>query len=497
MVLEFGTRFFRAGFPGESCPRCVLGFGPNEQRRIGDYRQWIPTCGEQSNAKARTKGWGEDYELWHMDLREVDIGLVEDRIERTVREAYTKFLLADHKPKRVMLAVPSLMPHALLSSLLTTLFSNFQAPSVTLLSSPVSCTVAAGLRSALVIDIGWRDTSVTAVYEHREIRQRKSIRATRTLTEETATLLQAEIAKAAPGAIASSKPIIDLEAVEDVLLRVGWSMSRADSQNADEALAKEQTTCTIPLPASSPAAKVQLPMSKLAGPADIALFAKGIPAQDLDDHELPLQLLAYKLLLELPIDVRKVCMARIVVTGGASQLPGLKSRLLEELRFLVKDRGWDPVSSYGSATGKRKGEHMRGRSQAAKHDMPIEVVKISEDVTQPSPDRLPTVPAALAEQERDPIAERLQYTASKGEKPYAQGFFRIVETAGAWAGASLLANLRVKGIVEIEKDKFLQHGLHGASREKDVSVVPQRQSLGPGARLAAGDRSSFTLGVWA
>ena len=36
---------------------------------------------------------------------------------------------------------------------------------------------------------------------------------------------------------------------------------------------------------------------------------------------------------------------------------------------------------------------------------------------------------------------------------------RGVDTIGAWAGASLVASLRIKGVHEIEKDEYNKHGL--------------------------------------
>jgi hypothetical protein len=90
MVFEFGSRFFRAGFSNETAPRCVLGYGPDEQRRVGDYRKW--TEGYENNWRKRKRGkdWGEAHELWRMDLRGADLGLIGDKIERVVRDAYQR-----------------------------------------------------------------------------------------------------------------------------------------------------------------------------------------------------------------------------------------------------------------------------------------------------------------------------------------------------------------------------------------------------------------------
>jgi len=108
-----------------------------------------------------------------------------------------------------------------------------------------------------------------------------------------------------------------------------------------------------------------------------------------------------------------------------------------------------------------------------------------------------SVPAGLVDPEPDPITLKLASQAARAAPSAAAvgGVVRGVESLGAWAGASLVAQLRIRGIVEIEREKFLQHGLQGASREKEVSVVPQRQNVGPG--MKAGDRGSWTLGVWA
>lgn len=40
----------------------------------------------------RCKAWGEKHELWKLDLRNLDLGLVGDKIARAVREAYTKLV---------------------------------------------------------------------------------------------------------------------------------------------------------------------------------------------------------------------------------------------------------------------------------------------------------------------------------------------------------------------------------------------------------------------
>jgi actin-related protein len=447
-----------------------------------------------------------------MDLSRLDMGLVGDKFERAVREAYTKHFLLDPKPRRILLALPPRMPHTLMSTILDVLFESCQAPSITLLSSPVLATVAAGLRSALVVDIGWAETVVTSVCEYREVHERRTIRAGKLLSEEMAKLLNAELeADVGPGA---PKPDVSFEEAEEVLARVGWCKTRPKSnrntlyfpareapvlEEFEDAVEAPEPSVTIPFPRNFPPTELTITFADLAKPAEKALFAQNASLSEFDDHELPLHYLIYRALLSLPMDVRRLCMSRIVITGGVSNLPGLKTRILAEVDALIQQRGWDPVRSYGSASARHE---QILRQQKERADLRREE---GDDFVPDSLDpRSPRTPlsAGLQAPEEDQIDQKLAHLALKNGPPPAcavGGTIRGVDTLGVWAGASLVAQLRIKGIVEIERERFLKDGLYGASREKEVSVVPQRQSMGPGVvgGRGGGERSSWTLGVWA
>lgn len=507
VVLEVGARFVRGGFPGESTPRCTLSFGPSEQRRVGDYRQWDPEHAHLRRRRKRGQEWGEDHELYRLDLARLDLALVEDKFERAMREAYNKYFLPDSKPRRILLALPPKLPHPLMSTLLDVLFGSFQAPTITLLSAPVLSTVAAGLRSALVVDIGWSETLVTAVCEYREVHEQRSIRAGKLMSEEMAKLLNAALdEEAAPSA---PKSDVSFEEADEVLTRVGWCKSRPKSnrrtvyfpartspvlEEFEDAVESPEPTVTIPFPRHTPPMDVTLPFASLAKPAESALFAPDTALNEFDHHELPLHHLVYRALLSLPMDIRRLCMSRIIFTGGGSALPGLKTRVLAELEALVQLRGWDPVRNYGSASARHE-QILRQQRETLELRRQEGDDKVSESL---DPDTL--LPAGLQAPEEDAIDAKLAHLALRNGPPPAcssGGTIRGVDTLGAWAGASLVAQQKIKGIVEIERERYLQHGLQGANREKEVSVVPQRQSMGPGVGRGAGDRASWTLGVWA
>jgi hypothetical protein len=94
VIIELGSRYLRAGFAGDATPKAVLDFGPEEQRRPGDYRRWQSSFEKGWKSRLRGKGWGEAHELWKLDIRDVDVGLMGDKIDRAVREAFTKSVLS-------------------------------------------------------------------------------------------------------------------------------------------------------------------------------------------------------------------------------------------------------------------------------------------------------------------------------------------------------------------------------------------------------------------
>ncbi|MCJ1322035.1 hypothetical protein MMC15_007380 [Xylographa vitiligo] len=532
LVFEFGARYLRAGIAGESAPRCSLEFGPEQSRRVGDYRPWLPGYETRFRKKATVEKWGEDHELWRMDLREVDLGLVEDKLERAMRDAYSKSLLLDSKTKRLVLVLPSVIPHALISILLTCLFTNFLVPSVTLLSAPILSVVAAGLRTGLVVDIGWQETIITAVYEYREVHQRRTTRAMRLLTLHMAQILQKFTHRTQKESLESDADFaafdknidVEFQHAEEVTARLAWCQTSPQNlQQSEEGLEKRiqslqllshgynnegslldsnvhDALISIPLlsPSSTP---VSTPFDTFSKPVESALFAHNSSLQDLDDHEQPLPHLLYNALLTLPPDIRGLCMSRIVFTGSGSNIPGLKSRLIDELSSTVAQRGWDPV--WGKAADKRRETQQEVASSrkaaAPKLQSSIRTTEYVADPSDPSDDPPPTPAAAFEPQVPDPIEDKLRREEAKRNPATVSGIVRGVETLGAWAGASLIAGMKLRGVVEVEREVFLQHGLAGSKRDMDVSVSQSsRQSLGAGyVRPGVLDKAGWTLGAWA
>ena len=231
----------------------------------------------------------------------------------------------------------------------------------------------------------------------------------------------------------------------------------------------------IDWPTESSSELVKLPSKLFSEAVEQAFLTPEAHTQYLDDHEHSLPLLVYECLQALPSDARAICMSRIVFVGGGSHIPGLRQRILFEVDALVQRHGWSVVRGR-KADGRRKllGDIGQGRT---------------EKPTARSQEPLPAG--------HDFVEEKVQKQQAKEALPsVVQGQLRQVESLGAWAGASLLTSMKIKGYVEIERERFLQHGLAGAHRDAHVSVVPQRTGPGAGLPRSAGDRTSWTLAGW-
>lgn len=168
------------------------------------------------------------------------------------------------------------------------------------------------------------------------------------------------------------------------------------------------------------------------------IFAVDKDTHQLDDQEQPVHSLIFKALLSLPPDVRGICMSRIIVTGGGSHIPGLKSRLLEEVSTLVADRGWDPVEGKAADRRRARLKEIKNPQQNRNHGASASTQDASTPVDVPPKLTAKTTAAAFQEQVHDPIAEKLQREQLKGTKPLMSGKLRVVETLGPWAGEASL-----------------------------------------------------------
>ncbi|TQS33221.1 hypothetical protein Golomagni_06441 [Golovinomyces magnicellulatus] len=499
ILMELGSRYVRVGFAGDTLPKVKVSCGPDTQRRVGDFRRW------QGHGLSIAESWTTNHEIWRYDVRDLELDLVKDRLERLLREAFAKFLLIDSRARRVGLVMDSSVPIPLVSAVLDTLFNTFQTPMVSLMSSPTMTAVAGGVRSALVIDMGWTETVVTSVYEYREVKSTRTIRGGKQLLEGLYKSLHQLLVGKEQGE--NEEKLISFEECEDIMCRLVWcrpSNSKApqrqstqldtvveqDESQPDTTQSKGNTT--IPLRSTTPPTKLEVPFDKLANLCDDTFFDPTTSPASFDDHELPVHLLVYQHLLQLPMDVRAVCMSRIMFTGGCSNTLGIKERIVDEVSTIVDRRGWSPVTGKGVDQLRN---NMRLNRQSTISRTSETSAAASEGSEEGSVSSRPSSVATAAEV--DAIEAKL--ARNKNAPPQIQGQMRAVHSLGPWTGASLLCQLKIPAMSTIDRELWLQQGASGASRPGDIDVKAQsRQSMGAGGliRGSGGHHTNWTLGAW-
>ena len=284
-----------------------------------------------------------------------------------------------------------------------------------------------------------------------------------------------------------------------------------DSENEKPLPPPPPKTTTIPLRSGRSPASLELTFDQLSEPCENAFFDSQYSLSSFDEHETPVHLLVYRTLLQLPLDVRALCMSRIIFTGGCTSVLGLRKRIFDEVCHLVQERGWDPV--YGKAK-----ERLRSNPKLKKRNGRLTTTSTAPGGLSPStttttdssspPASAPSSSQGLEQDgiwhdaanslpEIDPIEAQLSRTATT--KPPVQGQLRAIESLGAWAGGSLITHLKVSSVSTIDKDQWTLHGVTGATvRQADVEAKTQQRLSWNAMKGREGKegREPWTLGVW-
>jgi hypothetical protein len=338
----------------------------------------------------------------------------------------------------------------------------------------------AGLRSGLVVDVGWEETVITAIYEYREVQVRRSVRAMKALTVEIGGLLDA-VRKDQDETLRDTL-VLDFDFVEEFTDRAGSCHALLPTRGMDLAAKTEamnleerssagptQDCLVIDWPADASSRSISISLQALHQ-ACLDTLITPRNEEHPDDHEQSISQLLYRSLLALSADVRSICMARIIFTGGGTAVAGLAQHILDTTNTIIREHGWTPV----------RGEHFKSKSSglaelAQGRAVPADT---QHHITLPGTD--------------DFVEEMLFKQKSKDAHPPVPAVLRQVDSLGPWAGASLIASLKAKSFVEIERERFLSHGLAGAHRDFDPSILHQQR-----ATAAKGnERTSWTLAGW-
>ena len=95
IVIEVGARALRVGMAGDAVPKAIPRPTPALSRRAGDLKMWqAGWTDDWKRGRMRGSEWTSEFELFGADVRRLDVGLMEDKVEKLLRDAYRRCVCA-------------------------------------------------------------------------------------------------------------------------------------------------------------------------------------------------------------------------------------------------------------------------------------------------------------------------------------------------------------------------------------------------------------------
>ncbi|GAA5853762.1 hypothetical protein JCM8547_007439 [Rhodosporidiobolus lusitaniae] len=162
VVLDLGSRVWKAGFSGEAAPR--------------EARSVVRELGREAKergAKVPLGGMNEgDDAIWGLEKGEPgeeEWEVREERVKRLLRDVWFNNLMVDPKTRKVIVVENPLLSTAVKDMIARVLFDNLQIPSLSFASAPLLSLMAAGTVTGLVVDVGHLETTVLPVFHSRPL----------------------------------------------------------------------------------------------------------------------------------------------------------------------------------------------------------------------------------------------------------------------------------------------------------------------------------------
>lgn len=308
IILQLGSRFLRVGFAGDATPTLV--------RRTNYHLS-------DAQLAPLAHGHGMDIPgadvLWSYDLSSVDMDQLEALLERIIHSVYKSDLLVNPTLCKVLVLDPCLSPIPLKKVITRVLLFHMHAQSIRFIPESVMSSVASGSHCSLVIDMGWQMTSVMPVFDMRELFiHHKQTRRAGCWLHDTVRQGMEKLG------LQPSFEFVERFIIESMYCDV------------DNTRTGEYTFDGIVLPQDLRYAALE------------EVIFSNSPCQD--DDTLPISQLVQQVISSLDIDLRPALSKRVIITGGLSNIPGVKTRLLYEIEKLVPVQGIKTLGAWQGAS---------------------------------------------------------------------------------------------------------------------------------------------------
>ncbi|XP_049871483.1 actin-related protein 10 [Pectinophora gossypiella] len=289
VVLDLGTDYTKFGFTGEATPRCII-----------RSEFW---CTSTKKFK-RVYEYETPEELY-------------DNLVNMLHLLYFRHVLVNPKERKVVVVESLLTPTLFRETLAKVLFTHYEVSGVIWADSPRMCALTLGTPITLIVSIGAREAEVAAVVHACPVLRaiQSQPLAARAIHVELKRLLNEDN---------NTELILCDDTIEDIKVKACFVTKRERAEKWASGQSLPTKSLQYPL-SGRPAITVSGRTRELAAEP---LFARDNELASLPDIVL-------QCIMQCPIDVRRALAENILVTGGTAAMPGLKARLVHELRYLV------------------------------------------------------------------------------------------------------------------------------------------------------------------
>jgi len=298
VILDIGHSFTKIGFAGELGPRHII---KSEIRQMKGSTVQIRKIFQSGLSK----------EEMHEIFREF------------IHMVYFKYLLVNPKERRVVICESIFQSVDVRNILAKVMFKHFDVVSLAFAPSDLLALFSSGLRSGLILDCGYYETSIVPVYEQTPIIKAAKFFpvASKELHDDIKSqILSNGIVTINGNEIPAKDHLSDIneDTLEDIKIRCCFVGKRGVARSAKDV--------SYPLKEN----QVLRVDGKLRAHAYDILFNG-------DEEDRSLATLILDSILSTPIDCRRTLAENVVLIGGSVMAPGFENRLHEELSFLLNE----------------------------------------------------------------------------------------------------------------------------------------------------------------
>ncbi|XP_071038854.1 actin-related protein 10 [Parasteatoda tepidariorum] len=319
VILDIGTAYTKIGFARETGPRYII---PSEVKH------------PQNRNVVKVWEYESDKELFII-------------LKEFLHTLYFRYLCVNPKDRRVVIVESVLCPTIFRNTLAEVLFIHFEIPSLVYVPSHLMALFTLGISSALVMDVGYSETSVLPIYAGVPILNTcESLLVGGKLIHKR---IKEELEKKGLVKCENSEETrltdpLEESVVEDIKVRTCFVTPRSRGlilqAHENRNRTKGGTASPDPgLEVLNPPPDVKYPLSSdkmMTVPGTLREWAAELLFEP-DDDDKSIATLILDCLLRCPIDTRKELANNVIIMGGTSMLPGFKHSLLTEVKMLFDD----------------------------------------------------------------------------------------------------------------------------------------------------------------